>query len=305
VAGTRVFVANISRDSKEEDVKKRFSEYGEITELYLMKEYKEFRKTALIIFESKEGAERAVAEVHGKIHDGSHPRPLIVRFADTNVSLDPQTEPYNGKITMISNPSRPMHHHQPPPVAYPPPMPYMVPPAYPMPYPQYPYPHAPPYGYPPPPYLASSSSSRRRSRSPSPYDRNRRRSASPRSVSPPPHQQRQSPRRNGGQTSYPSRSTSQATPYHPHSNLRENKSSHRSSRSHRSPSRSTSRSPSPSPRTIQPQQPSYAIPSSKYLPPPTYAYGQPSYPPPTYPTATPTYPPPPSPYDKLRSKRTR
>jgi len=284
VAGTRVFVANISRDSKEEDLRKRFSEYGEITEIYLMKEYKEFRKTALLIFESKDGAERAIHDIHGKIHDGTHPRPLIVRLADSSISVDPQTEPYSGKVTIIPHPSRSYAPPPPPVVHYPPPMPYVVPPAYPMPYPQYPYPHA-PYGY-PSPYPPSSS--RRRSRSPSPR---RRRSASPRrSVSPP-------PRRNGSQTSYPRTSSTHTQPG-PYLNLRDNK-SRQTSRSHRSPSRSRSRSPSP-PRT---QQPTYATPSSKYLPPPTYGYVQPTaYP--TYPTSAPTYAPP-SPYDKLRSKRTR
>jgi len=76
----------LSRKSTEDDIRKIFDQYGEITEVYLMRQKDEgaqSRGAAFIKFKTREEAARAIAALNGRQRDKDAPGLLQVRFAHT------------------------------------------------------------------------------------------------------------------------------------------------------------------------------------------------------------------------------
>ncbi|MDQ6631422.1 MAG: RNA-binding protein [Verrucomicrobiota bacterium] len=72
MSNTKLFVGNLSFNTTENDLQDLFAQYGTVTEVNLMMDKFSGRPRgfAFVTMETKEGADAAVAALHGKNHDG-------------------------------------------------------------------------------------------------------------------------------------------------------------------------------------------------------------------------------------------
>jgi len=70
--GTKVYVGNLSYNISEEKLKETFSEYGEVSEVVIVKDKYSGRSKGFgfITFAEDESAKKAISELNGKEVDG-------------------------------------------------------------------------------------------------------------------------------------------------------------------------------------------------------------------------------------------
>ena len=80
----KLFVGMLSRKAEEEDVKELFGQFGEIQEIYMIRNADGSSKCAAFLrFVSRDAAIQAIEQLNGvEVMEGAQ-RPLIVKFADT------------------------------------------------------------------------------------------------------------------------------------------------------------------------------------------------------------------------------
>lgn len=174
VPENKLFIGMLSRTASEEDVRELFAPFGEIREIYMIRNADGTSKCAAFLrFMTRESAEKAIENLHNNIVMDGSARPLIVKFADNKAQRQQRHMRHirrNELLAAMGAPGQPYpaYHQVPPHLAMPPhsggPQ-YGIPPqyggAYPgpnhtlhghhAPPPHYMYPHqyapTPPYGY--------------------------------------------------------------------------------------------------------------------------------------------------------------
>ena len=174
VPENKLFIGMLSRTASEEDVRELFAPFGEIREIYMIRNAGGTSKCAAFLrFMTRESAEKAIENLHNNIVMDGSARPLIVKFADNKAQRQQRHMRHirrNELLAAMGAPGQPYpaYHQVPPHLAMPPhsggPQ-YGIPPqyggAYPgpnhalhghhAPPPHYMYPHqyapTPPYGY--------------------------------------------------------------------------------------------------------------------------------------------------------------
>lgn len=81
----KVFVGMLDRNSNEAAVEALFNNYGKVLEVFLMvdKATGGYKGCGFVKYAEKEEALSAISNLHGKYTDGSAPKALVVRMADT------------------------------------------------------------------------------------------------------------------------------------------------------------------------------------------------------------------------------
>jgi len=78
----KLFIGNLNPTTTQEDLQKNFSPYGKIKEIVLLKDKDgKSKRSAFVKYYTKANAEKAVAEVHDRLHDKGVDIPMVVRFA--------------------------------------------------------------------------------------------------------------------------------------------------------------------------------------------------------------------------------
>lgn len=78
----KVFVGNLNTASTEESIMPYFTPHGEIQEVYILKDHEgKSKRSAFIKFATKDGAEKAIAAVNGRVNDEGQDVPMVVKFA--------------------------------------------------------------------------------------------------------------------------------------------------------------------------------------------------------------------------------
>jgi len=152
VPENKLFIGMLSRKAGENEVSELFSPYGEIREIYMIRNADGSSKCAAFLrYVNREAAVNAIENLHGNIMMEGAARPLIVKFAD-NKHQKQQRQMRNMRRDMMVPPSYGA------PAAYPPqmPPPHMAMPPHPAagpPYPMQPQYGAPAYSHAPPPFM--------------------------------------------------------------------------------------------------------------------------------------------------------
>lgn len=147
----KLFVGMLSRETDEEDLRELFSTYGEIKEIYMIRNPDGSSKCAAFLrFISRSSAVKAIAELHGSDIMEDTQRPLIVKFADNKYQRQQRIIRKQGMMGMPVHAqyAYPPTHHQVHP-SHPGAPPAM---GIPMPGPPFQIPH----GYPGPPHFAGA-----------------------------------------------------------------------------------------------------------------------------------------------------
>lgn len=151
----------LSRGTEEEDLRELFSSYGEIKEIYMIRNPDGSSKCAAFLrFVSRDSAVKAIAELHGSDIMEDTQRSLIVKFADNKYQRQQRFIRKQGMMGMPGPtpyayphhpPVHPSHPGAPPAMAIPMHGPqYQIPHGYPGPPPHYAAAQGHPYLYPPP-----------------------------------------------------------------------------------------------------------------------------------------------------------
>jgi CUG-BP- and ETR3-like factor len=108
----KLFIGMLSRTTEEDDVRQLFSTYGDIKEIYMIRNPDGSSKCAAFLrFVARNSAVKAIAELNGSDIMEDTQRPLIVKFADNKYQ---RQQRYIRKQGMMSMPA-PNHYGYPPP----------------------------------------------------------------------------------------------------------------------------------------------------------------------------------------------
>jgi RNA recognition motif-containing protein len=78
----KLFVGNLNPSTTQEDLQSKFQTYGKLKEVVILKNKEgKSKRSGFIKYYIKTHAEKAVAEVHDRIHDKGVDIPMVVRFA--------------------------------------------------------------------------------------------------------------------------------------------------------------------------------------------------------------------------------
>lgn len=89
----KLFVGNLDDSTTEEEVRALFEQYGDIKEVFMLKDAQgKSKRSGFVKMFSKAAAERAIESVSGKIKDKEQEKSIVVRFAAPKSSFQPQQQ---------------------------------------------------------------------------------------------------------------------------------------------------------------------------------------------------------------------